>query len=245
MLPFFYMRFFRNGNLTILQPFIDKMEKGELTLENILEEDEIVQDLKTNPNSKFIGMLTNKAIRQLIDYATKIPKSDDKNVGYKYPFNATEILCCENKSVIERIMTEKKKGEPSDEEEDEKDEKEEGEKEKRGGYNVDDEKNDEENEEFIEDKEEEEENKEQIQEKQQERSTEAERVWQRQGRHSESRLWGKTGYGRNSDRIAESFPKRLKNFWRLRIILYLCNPFWKGKFENAADIAQLARARDL
>ena len=154
--------------MTILQPFIDKMEKGELTLENILEEDEIVQDLKTNPNSKFIGMLTNKAIRQLIDYATKIPKSDDKNVGYKYPFNATEILCCENKSVIERIMTEKKKGEPSDEEEDEKDEKEEGEKEKSGGDNVDDEKNDEENEEFIEVKEEEE-NKEPIQEKQQEK----------------------------------------------------------------------------
>ena len=167
MLPFFNMRFFRNGNLTILQPFIDKMEKGELTLENILEEDEIVQDLKTNPNSKFIGMLTNKAIRQLIDYATKIPKSDDKNIGYKYPFNATEILCCENKSVIERIMTEKKKGEPSDEEEDEKDEKEEGEKEKSGGDNVDDEKNDEENEEFIEVKEEE--NKEPIQEKQQEK----------------------------------------------------------------------------
>ena len=154
--------------MTILQPFIDKMEKGELTLENILEEDEIVQDLKTNPNSKFIGMLTNKAIHQLIDYATRIPKSDDKNVGYKYPFNATEILCCENKSVIERIMTEKKKGEPSDEEEDEKDEKEEGEKEKSGGDNVDDEKNDEENEEFIEVKEEEE-NKEPIQEKQQEK----------------------------------------------------------------------------
>ena len=164
MLPFFNMRFFRNGNLTILQPFIDKMEKGELTLENILEEDEIVQDLKTNPNSKFIGMLTDKAIRQLIDYATRIPKSDDKNVGYKYPFNATEILCCENKSVIERIMTEKKKGETSEEEEDEKDE---GEKEKSGGDNVDDEKNDEENEEFIEVKEEE--NKEPIQEKQQEK----------------------------------------------------------------------------
>ena len=164
MLPFFNMRFFRNGNLTILQPFIDKMEKGELTLENILEEDEIVQDLKTNPNSKFIGMLTNKAIRQLIDYATRIPKSDDKNVGYKYPFNATEILCCENKSVIERIMNEKKMGERSDEEEDEKDE---GEKEKSGGDNVDDEKNDEENEEFIEVKEEE--NKEPIQEKQQEK----------------------------------------------------------------------------
>ena len=164
MLPFFNMRFFRNGNLTILQPFIDKMEKGELTLENILEEDEIVQDLKTNPNSKFIGMLTNKAIHQLIDYATRIPKSDDKNVGYKYPFNATEILCCENKSVIERIMNEKKMGERSDEEEDEKDE---GEKEKSGGDNVDDEKNDEENEEFIEVKEEE--NKEPIQEKQQEK----------------------------------------------------------------------------
>ena len=152
MLPFFNMRLYRNGNMAILQPFIERMKKGELTLENILQEDEIIQDLKTNPNSQFINMLSNAAIRQLIDYATKMPKSDEKNIGYKYPFNATEILCCDNNVVMERIMNEMRMGEDSD---DEEDEKEEAEKENKDEENSDDEKKKEENEEFVEVKEDE------------------------------------------------------------------------------------------
>ena len=136
MLPFFNMRY-RNSNMAILQPHIEKMKRGELTLELILEEDEIIQDLKTNPNSQFIGMLSNEAIRKLIDYSTKMPKSNDKNVGFKYPFNATEILCCDNNKVMERIMQESKMG--GDCSDDSEDGKEEGEKDNK----------EEENEEFF------------------------------------------------------------------------------------------------
>ena len=122
MLPFFNMRY-RNSNMAILQPHIEKMKRGELTLELILEEDEIIQDLKTNPNSQFINLLSDEAIRKLIDYSTKMPKSNDKNVGFKYPFNATEILCCDNNKVMERIMHESKmEGDYSDESEDGKEE---------------------------------------------------------------------------------------------------------------------------
>ena len=49
-------------------------------------------------------MLSTEAIRKLIDYSTKIPKSDDKNEGFKYPFNATEILYCDNNTVIEKMI---------------------------------------------------------------------------------------------------------------------------------------------
>ena len=125
MLPFFSMRY-RNSNMTILQPHIEKMKRGELTLEAVLEEDEIIQDLKTNPNSQFIEMLSSEAIRKLIDYSTKMPKSDDKNIGYKYPFNATEILCCDNSAVIEKVMHEIKMG--GNDSDDSEDGKEEGEK---------------------------------------------------------------------------------------------------------------------
>ena len=175
MLPFFNMRFFRNGNLAILQPFIEKMNKGELTLENILEEDEIVQDIKTNPNSKFIDMLSNEAIRKLIDYATKMPKADDQKTGHKFPFNATEILCCDNASVVARIMNEIRMGDDNTDEEE--DEKEEGEKENNEDYNTEDDKKKEENEEFFEVKEDE--NKEQepkeIQDKEEKNETENEK----------------------------------------------------------------------
>ena len=103
MLPFFNMRY-HSSNMAILQPHIEKMKKGELNLELVLEEDEIIRDLKTNPNSQFINMLSTEAIRKLIDYSTKIPKSDDKNEGFKYPFNATEILYCDNNTVIEKMI---------------------------------------------------------------------------------------------------------------------------------------------
>ncbi len=33
-----------------------------------------------------------------------MPKSDDKNVGFKYPFNATEILYYDNNAVVEKMI---------------------------------------------------------------------------------------------------------------------------------------------
>ena len=81
-----------------------------------------------------------------------MPKSNDKNVGYKYPFNATEILCCDNNAVMEKIMNEIHLGGDSDEEEDEKENKEEENSEEKK----------EENEEFVEVKEDENKEKEAI-----------------------------------------------------------------------------------
>ena len=123
MLPFLNVRLYRN-NFMALQPYIEKMKSGQLTLENILEEDDIIQDLKTNQNSQFLGMISSEAIRKLIDYATKLPASDDKNVGHKYPFNATELLCCDNNSIMERIMNEIKLGDDDSDEEEEKEDEE-------------------------------------------------------------------------------------------------------------------------
>jgi len=91
----------------ILNPFIQKLEKGELTLEEILEEDEIIKDIRSNNDSQFINFFTNDKIKKLIDYSTKIPSKDEHNVGYKYPFNATEILCSECPSFQTILMTEK------------------------------------------------------------------------------------------------------------------------------------------
>ena len=103
MLPF--MRFYRGNNLN-LSKHIEKLKNGQLTLENILEEDEIIQDLKLNINSQFLSILTDEAIRKLIDYATKMPTSDDQKIGHKFPFNATELLCADNSAIQEKIMNE-------------------------------------------------------------------------------------------------------------------------------------------
>ena len=52
-----------------------------------------------------------------------MPKSDEKSVGYKYPFNATELLCCDNCVITDRILNEIEVAEDSESEEKEDDEK--------------------------------------------------------------------------------------------------------------------------
>ena len=94
-------------DLAALKPFIQKKEKGELTLEDILNEDSIIQDIKSNNDSQFIDFLTSEKIKKLIDYSTKFPAEDEHNIGYKYPFNATEILCSENSNLQKVLMEEK------------------------------------------------------------------------------------------------------------------------------------------
>ena len=85
------------------QPFIEKMKNNKLTIENILEEDGIIEDLKRE-NSQFLNIISNEEIRKLIDYATQIPSSNNEKIGNKYQFNATEILCCD--SIATKIMNE-------------------------------------------------------------------------------------------------------------------------------------------
>ena len=122
MLPFLNMRLYGRSNLN-LSKHIEKMKNNQLTIENILEEDDIIQDLKLNTNSQFISMLSNEAIRKLMDYATKMPQVDDQKIGHKYPFNATEILIADNSEIQSRIMNEIKFKE-SDFNEDQKESKE-------------------------------------------------------------------------------------------------------------------------
>jgi len=89
-------------------PYLEKMQKGELTLEEILNTDSIIDDLKSREQSDFLEFFTNKQIKKLIDYSTRFPKTDEHYIGYKFPFNSTEILCSENKEFFNKFMSGKK-----------------------------------------------------------------------------------------------------------------------------------------
>ena len=90
-----------------LSSFVEKLDKNELTLEDILNEETIIKDIKNNNDSKFLKFFNNEKIQKLIDYSTKMPKSNEHNIGYKYPFNSTEILCSENINFQNILMSEK------------------------------------------------------------------------------------------------------------------------------------------
>ena len=98
-----FNRFF-NPNSNYLKEELSKLQNNQLTIENILENDKIIDDLNNVKNSKFISFLSNETIRKLIEYATRMPLSEDHNIGYKYPFKATQILCSQNEEIVNRIM---------------------------------------------------------------------------------------------------------------------------------------------
>ncbi len=87
-----------------LTEYVEKMKNNELTLEDVLDNNDIVQDLKTNSSSEFFPFITEEIMKKLIDYATTIPKEDDQKYGHKFPFNATEILTSNNMKIINKYF---------------------------------------------------------------------------------------------------------------------------------------------
>ncbi len=105
MIPDFDMSLYIRNNFSKQN---EKMKKNKLTIENILEEDDIIQDLKYREDSQFLYLLSNKFICKLIDYAIKIPPAEVQRLGHKYPLKATEILIADNPEIQSRIMNENK-----------------------------------------------------------------------------------------------------------------------------------------
>jgi len=110
MIPFLNMRIYRSFSKN-LTGFVEKMKQGELKVEDILDEDEIVQDVKSNPSTELIPFFNNEIIKKLIDFSTKMPnvptddkQKVDKKIGFKFPFNATEILCSDNAAIMDLFV---------------------------------------------------------------------------------------------------------------------------------------------
>ena len=100
-----------------------KYKKGELKVEEILENNELVNEIKTNSNSEFKDFFDEKNLKILIDYCIKMPKEDKQLEGHKFPFNACEILCSENGLNLTRLIEIKdSKDTDQNDEDDKKDE---------------------------------------------------------------------------------------------------------------------------
>ncbi|ETK85712.1 hypothetical protein F441_09687 [Phytophthora nicotianae CJ01A1] len=90
----------------ISSPLNDLLEKDDFTLEQVLQEDELVQEVKTR-NTKLLDFLSQEAIVQkLIEYVVRTPEdtSDDLRT-LKYPYMSCEVICCDITSITETLVT--------------------------------------------------------------------------------------------------------------------------------------------
>ena len=98
--------FSRSFNPKVVEQYYAKMKNDDLSIEDILDNEDLIQEIKTNSNSVFIPFFSNEIFKKLIDYSIKMPEIDDNKIGHKFPFNSTEILCCDNGAITDIFLKE-------------------------------------------------------------------------------------------------------------------------------------------
>ncbi|XP_041990624.1 serine/threonine-protein phosphatase 6 regulatory subunit 3-like isoform X1 [Salvia splendens] len=83
------------------------LDKENFTLEELLDEEEIIQECKAL-NSRLINFLRDRAqVEQLLHYIVKEPPEDaDSKQTFKFPFIACEIFTCEIDVILKTLVDE-------------------------------------------------------------------------------------------------------------------------------------------
>ena len=84
-----------NSTIISLDLIKEKFQRGELTIKDILDNDECINDLRTNPISQYREMITSDNIKILIDYCLKCNKElkESSQRDLRYPYYSSQILC--------------------------------------------------------------------------------------------------------------------------------------------------------
>ncbi|XP_024390594.1 uncharacterized protein [Physcomitrium patens] len=97
--------FWRVPGLSTTSPVDSVLDKDVYTLEELLDEDEIIQECKAL-NSRLINFLRGKAqVEALLRYVVEEPPEDaDSKRSYKFPFIACEIFTCEIDVIFKTLV---------------------------------------------------------------------------------------------------------------------------------------------
>lgn len=93
------------NNAQAISKALDKIKKGELLVEEILDDEDLVNDLKSPSFSQLISFINTEKMEELLNFILKEPEPDcDREYGHKYPYFACEILCSENVFLLEKYF---------------------------------------------------------------------------------------------------------------------------------------------
>ncbi|CAJ1962942.1 unnamed protein product [Sphenostylis stenocarpa] len=97
--------FWRMAGLSTASPVETILDKENFTLDELLDEDEIIQECKAL-NSRLINFLSAKAqVEQLIRYIIEeAPEDAEKKRSFKFPFIACEIFTCEVDIILKTLI---------------------------------------------------------------------------------------------------------------------------------------------
>ncbi|KAG9439127.1 hypothetical protein H6P81_019292 [Aristolochia fimbriata] len=97
--------FWRMAGLSTASPVESILDKDTYTLEELLDEDEIIQECKAL-NGRLINFLRERAqVEQLLRYIVEEPPEDaEKKRTFKFPFIACEIFTCEVDIILKTLV---------------------------------------------------------------------------------------------------------------------------------------------
>ncbi|KAJ9528525.1 hypothetical protein QJQ45_020496, partial [Haematococcus lacustris] len=86
-------------------PIDQILDKEEFTLEELLDEDDLVQECKSL-NGRLVAFLRERStVEQLVRFLVEAPfDGDDPKRAIKYPFISCEVLCCEVEAVFDTLL---------------------------------------------------------------------------------------------------------------------------------------------
>ncbi|KAL2997092.1 hypothetical protein AAZX31_09G023000 [Glycine max] len=97
--------FWRMAGLSTASPVETILDKENFTLDELLDEDEIIQECKAL-NSRLINFLSGRAqVEQLTRYIIEeAPEDAEKKRSFKFPFIACEIFTCEVDIILKTLI---------------------------------------------------------------------------------------------------------------------------------------------
>ncbi|CAN8295052.1 unnamed protein product [Cochlearia groenlandica] len=97
--------FWKLTSLSASSPVDTILDKENFTLEELLDEEEIIQECKAL-NSRLINFLRDRAqVEQLLRYIVEEPPSDaDSKRAFKFPFISCEIFTCEIDVILKTLV---------------------------------------------------------------------------------------------------------------------------------------------
>ncbi|XP_039028495.1 serine/threonine-protein phosphatase 6 regulatory subunit 3-like isoform X2 [Hibiscus syriacus] len=97
--------FWRLTSLSASSPVESILDKENFTLEELLDEEEIIQECKAL-NSRLVNFLREKTqVEQLLQYIVEEPSEDaDSKRTFKFPFIACEIFTCEIDVILKALI---------------------------------------------------------------------------------------------------------------------------------------------
>lgn len=96
--------FWRTFGFTAVSAIETILDREQFTLEELLDEEEIIQETKTQNKKLLDYLIKPEPLEKLLEYLTKEPEEDaETKRKFKYPYVACEILCSEVMTICDAI----------------------------------------------------------------------------------------------------------------------------------------------